>query len=273
MTGLRSEDVWEAYEGENYQCIDTGTSSDLCYIFFSSNGLYFPDEKEVFERVIKCGDRYEWKRMSVQAGIPGKAGRIIYVRDVFKDWYSMGISKEVNTLDRTLLLLRKLTEGYQIVTVGSSAGGYMAVLAAVRLQALWCINFSGQYKVATNVREEYQDLSMLLRDYHGRIFYYVPFYSAQDRMQYELVKEITCIKAVRFEGRKHADTMLVGNMPYIIGRNSEELLLLYEHYKEREVGKISFLFHTVPIHKILPVMNKEIKGFIKRRIRAKREGS
>ena len=94
----------------------------------------------------------------------------------------------------------------------------MAVLAAVRLQALWCINFSGQYKVATNVREEYQDLSMLLRDYHGRIFYYVPFYSAQDRMQYELVKEITCIKAIRFEGRKHADTMLVGNMPYIIGR-------------------------------------------------------
>ena len=49
-------------------------------------------------------------------------------------------------------------------------------------------------------------------------------------MQYELVKEITCIKAIRFEGRKHADTMLVGNMPYIIGRNSEELLLLYEYY-------------------------------------------
>lgn len=273
MTGLKSEDVWEAYEGENYQCIDTGTESGLCYIFFSSNGLYFPDEKEVFERVIRRADRYEWKWVAAKSGISEKAGRVIYVRDVFKDWYSLGISKEVNTLDKTLDLLRKLSEGYKVITVGSSAGGYMAVLAAVRLHAAWCINFSGQYKVRTNVKEEYKDLSVMLRSYDGRVFYYVPIYSEQDQDQYELVKGIECIKGICFKGRKHADTMLVGNMPYIIGRDDKELLLLYEHYKGQQVGKISFLFRTIPMSKVLPVMNKEIKGFIKRRITGQDTGA
>lgn len=266
MTGLKPEDVWKAYEGKNYQCIDTGTASDICYIFFSSNGLYFPDEKEVFERVIIGRDRYEWKWVAAQADIPGKAGRIIYVRDVFKDWYSLGISKEVNTLDKTLDLLKILTEGYRVVTVGSSAGGYMAVLAAVKLQADWCINFSGQYKIGTDVRQEYRDLSGMLEEYNGMVFYFVPVYSEQDLEQYKLVKDLACIKVFCFTGRKHADTMLTGNMPYVIGQDKGELLRMYEHYAGRKIDKIGFLFYSVPVTGILQMAPKELKGFIHRRI-------
>lgn len=266
MTGLKPEDVQAAYEGKNYQCIDTGTESDLCYIFFSSNGLYFPDEKEVFDRVVTRGDRYEWKWVAAQAGIPGKAGRIIYVRDVFKDWYSLGISKEVNTLDKTLDLLRVLTEGYRVVTVGSSAGGYMAVFTAVKLQAAWCVNFSGQYKIKADVRQEYRDLSGMLGEYNGMIFYFVPVYSEQDLEQYKLVKDMTCVKIFHFTGRKHADTMLTGNMPYVIGQDKEEMLRMYKHYAGRKIDKIRFLFYSVPVAGILRMAPKELKGFVYRRI-------
>ena len=266
MTGLKPEDVWEAYEGDNYQCIDTGTESDICYIFFSSNGLYFPDEKEVFEREIIQKNRYEWKWVVNHSGIPKKAGRILYVRDVFKDWYSMGISKVVNTLDKTLDLLKSLTEGYKIVTVGSSAGGYMAVLAAVRLQADWCINLSGQYRVRTNVQEEYRDLSAILQDYRGIIFYFVPIRSGQDLEQYETVKNITGIKSFLFTGKKHADTMLTGNMLYVIDKDIDELMLLYSHYEGREIDKIRFLLYTVPLTGIMRIAPKEIMGFVKRRL-------
>lgn len=266
MTGLKSEDVWEVYEGENYQCIDTGTASDLCYVFFSSNGLYFPDEKEVFERVIMHGDRYEWKWVAGQAGISRKAGRIIYIRDVFKDWYSLGISKEVNTIDKTVDLLKTLTTGYRVITVGSSAGGYMAVLAAVRLQAAWCINFSGQYKVETHVQQEYRNISEMLKEYVGTIFYFVPMYSEQDLEQYEIVKDLKCVKSFCFAGRKHAETMLTGNMPYVVGQDMEGLFKLYEHYMGREIDKVRFLFYSVPLKGIIRIIPKELKGFISRRI-------
>lgn len=266
MTGLKPEDVWEAYEGDNYQCIDTGAESDICYIFFSSNGLYFPDEKEVFEREVIQKDRYEWKWVVNHSGIPEKAGRVIYVRDVFKDWYSMGISRAVNTIDKTLDLLKGLTEGYRIVTIGSSAGGYMAVLAAVRLQAAWCINFSGQYKVNTAVQREYQDLSQILKDYDGTVFYFVPVRSQQDLEQYEFVKDMACVKFFLFTGKKHADTMLTGNMLYVIDKDIDGLMLLYRHYEGREIDKIRFLLYTVPLSGIMRIAPKEIMGFVKRRL-------
>lgn len=267
MTGLKSEDVWQAYEGDNYQCIDTGTGSDICYIFFSSNGLYYPDEKEVFEREITRKNRFEWKWVVSHSEIPQKAGRIIYVRDVFKDWYSLGINSRQNTIDKTLELLKSMTDGYRIITVGSSAGGYMAALTAARLQAAWCINFSGQYSVKTAVQSEYRDLSRILNDYDGKIFYFVPIRSGQDMEQFELVKNITCIVPFCFTGRKHADTMLTGNISYVIGKDKERLMALYSHYENKDIDKISFLFYTVPLSGIIRIAPKEIKGFMARRIK------
>lgn len=266
MTGLRKEDVWKAYEGDNYQCIDTGIESNLCYIFFSSNGLYFPDEKEVFEKVIIQYDRYEWKWVVSQSGLARQVGRIIYMRDVFKDWYSRGISKTVNSIDKILDLLKDLTTGYQIITVGSSAGGYMAVLTAVRLQALWCFNFSGQYKVEVEMQEEYKDLSVLLKNYKGIIFYFVPLRSRQDLEQYAFIRDMVCVKTFCFTGRKHADTLLTGNMPYIVNKDKKELMKLYDHYAGKKINKVEFLFYSVPVKDIVYIVPKELKGFIGRRI-------
>ena len=42
----------EAYQGNNYQCYDTGVDSKICYILFSSNGLYYPNTREIFEEEI-----------------------------------------------------------------------------------------------------------------------------------------------------------------------------------------------------------------------------
>ena len=112
-----NEVILKAYAGDNYQCIDTGVKSDICYIFFSSNGLYFPNTREVFEEQIFLKDRYEWKWVVKNSKIPQIAGRIIYVRDIYKSWYSKGISCNINTTEKTLDLLRTLTDGYQIITI------------------------------------------------------------------------------------------------------------------------------------------------------------
>lgn len=266
MTGLDEKYILDAYGGDNFQCVDTGVKSKICYIFFSSNGLYYPDEENVFREQIIQKDRYEWKWVVKNSKVPETAERIIYVRDLFKDWYSKGISKEINTLDKTFELLKELTDGYQVVTVGSSAGGYMAVLTAVMLNAKWSINFSGQYIVTTEVKERYRDITGLLKTYRGIIFYYAPAYCEQDVYQYNQIKNIDCVKTILFRGHKHAETMLPGNMCYIIDKDHRELLKLYERYENRKVSKMEFLLSTVPFTDFFKIMIKEIKSFLVRRM-------
>lgn len=272
---VKKFDIWDsqnrtilrAYHKKNYQCIDTDVESDICYIFFSSNGLYYPNTREVFEEQIFQKDRYEWKWVVKNSQVPSKAGRIIYVRDIYKCWYSKGINYEVNTIDKTLELLRSLTKGYQIVTVGSSAGGYMAVLAAVKLNAMFCINFSGQYAISEKLGVPYTDISILLETYKGQVFYFVPAYCKDDKKQYKLIENIACVKTFFFNENKHAATMLAGNMSYVIDKSKKELIRLYEHYNLREIDKFRFLFYTVPFHKIVGILYREMKGFSIRRMR------
>ena len=88
-----NEIVLKAYQDDNYQCVETGEKSDLCYIFFSSNGLYYPNTKMIFEEQIFLKDRYEWKWVVKNSKIPQIASRIIYVRDIYKCWYSRGIKQ------------------------------------------------------------------------------------------------------------------------------------------------------------------------------------
>lgn len=258
--------IKKAYEGDdNYQIVDTGHQSGICYIFFSSNGLYYPDTDEVFEEQILKKNRYEWKWVVSKSAIPEKAEKIIYVRDVWKQWYSKGINSNINTIDKTIELLRRLTGGCRIVTAGSSAGGYMAVLAAVKLHAEYCLNFSGQYTISEELGNPYSSLLRLLQEYEGTVFYFVPGHCEADQLAYQSVAEQKCIKAYIFNDSKHASTMLTGNLSYVIGRNKEELLDLYRINESKEINKMTFLFQTVPLIQTFPILTHEVKGYIKRK--------
>lgn len=177
---LNNQIINQVYEQDNYQCVDTGIESDICYIFFSSHGLYYPDTEAEFEETIINRDRYEWKWMANNSRIPTNAGRIIYVRDIHKRYYIYGISKKYNTIDKVLDRLRELTAGYRIVTVGSSAGGYMALIAAVRLNAEYCINIAGiicldkKAVESTDIRECYKNIAKLVETYRGGYSIFMP---------------------------------------------------------------------------------------------------
>lgn len=260
-----NEIVLQAYQGDNYQCFDTGVESDICYILFSSNGLYYPNTREVFEEQILKKDRYEWKWVVQNSQIPKCAARIIYVRDIYKEWYSRGINSKINSIEKTLEFLKALTEGYRVITVGSSAGGYMAVLSAIKLNAEYCINFSGQYLIGADLGNPFYNLTDMLDDYKGKIFYFVPARCDNDKEQYRLVEEKKCVKIFFFNESKHASTMLIGNMSYIINMTEEKLLQLHGKYSGEKINKIGFLFSTVPLHKISSILFREIKGFLIRK--------
>lgn len=257
----------EAYDQKNYCCIDTGADSNICYIFFSSNGLYYPDTEAVFRTQILEKNRYEWKWVVKNSRIPNVAGRIIYVRDIYKCWYSKGINSKINTIDKVIVLLKELTNHYRVITVGSSAGGYMAVLSAIMLKAGYCLNFSGQYHIAKELGNPYCDLTKFLGDYGGEIFYFVPAYYEEDRKEYLSVRDFACVKAFLFDGHKHASTMLTGNMCDIVDCSEDRLLFYFRKYEGKKIKKMEFLFYTVPVPKQVKILRTEIKGFIIRKLR------
>lgn len=263
---LNDEVIVQAYQGENYQCFDTGVDSDLCYILFSSHGLYYPNTREVFQEQIVKKDRYEWKWVVKNSHIPQTAGRIIYVRDIYKEWYSKGINRRTDTIDKTLELLKELTAGWKVVTVGSSAGGYMAVLTAVKLKADYCLNFSGQYCISADLNNPYYNLVDMLSEYKGTIFYFLPAHCEADQAHYKSVQGMGCVKSFLFNENKHAATMFAGNMCCIIDRRKEDLLLLCKKYNNKEINKFVFLFQTAPITKVFTILRKELQSFYVRRM-------
>ncbi len=256
--------ILKVYEQDNYIIYDTGADSDICYVFFSSNGLYYPETAEVFRNEIIEKDRYEWKWVAKNSSVYKRAGRVIFVRDIWKCHYQRGINSTVNNADKTLDLLARLTKGYRVITVGSSSGGYMAVLSGIKLNAEYVLNFSGQYYI--NSDSKYNDLTSMLSEYKGKIFYFVPSHFEMDYKQYLSSQSFGCVYAFLFNGTKHAETMFVSNMCYIIDKDEETLCGYYEKYHNKDIGKISFMIDTVPAGKTIKIMTREIKGFILRRL-------
>ena len=89
------------------------SQSNLCAIYFSSNGIYFPNTENTFNEIIVKKNRYEWYDTRVK-----DAQKHIFVRDVLKQWYVKGINSQIDTQAKLLDFLRKETEGYDIITIG-----------------------------------------------------------------------------------------------------------------------------------------------------------
>lgn len=120
--------LMEQYQKDNFRVLDLDAKKKTCFIFFSSNGLYFPNDVETFQQTVVEKDRYEWENIAQSSLIRRFAGRLIFVRDLFKAWYVTGINARVNSIDKLIAMLKDLTEGYEVITCGGSAGGYMSTL-------------------------------------------------------------------------------------------------------------------------------------------------
>ena len=198
--------VYQTYcQSKNYEAIKLNSQSNLCVIYFSSNGLYYPDTAAVFHRVIAVKDRYEWKKNIVQS-----ARKVIFVRDVQKQWYVEGINSQVNSIEKLCALLKAESQGMDVVCVGNSAGGYAAVLVGCKLNAARIFSFSGQFSLLHQLEGEfarnknptlikYENVDGYKQNYllidlikasKVPILYFYPAKCVKDRLQAELVRDI-----------------------------------------------------------------------------------
>lgn len=139
-----SEAIKNAYETFDNYIVEFHESQpkDYCVLYFSSNNIYYPNELRVFEKTIVYKNNFEWFGTRIEKG-----HKHVFLRDLKKQWYLSGINAQVNTPSTLLTFLKEQTKGYSIITVGSSAGGFAAVLYGQLLGAETIYSFNGQFEV------------------------------------------------------------------------------------------------------------------------------
>ena len=196
----------------NEQC----ESKNYCAVYFCSNDIWFPHTEEIFRKRIVEKNFFEWYHCRVD-----KAYKHIFVRDVFKQWYLTGINGQINSQEKLLDFLKRETDGFNVITIGSSAGGYASALFGLKLKAEKVICFNAQFSLDKLVEDSTETNSPLLYSMlkgeksvgRGNILktncsdtpvYYV--YSDRSRWdveQHEFTQGVNNVRCLEFRSAKH----------------------------------------------------------------------
>jgi hypothetical protein len=231
----------ELYGGVNYKINDYPENPDgYCYIYFSGNGIFDPNTEASFYKTIVVNNRYEWTKWKAV-----NPAREIFIRDINKCWYYKGISSQYDCIEKTSELLRELTQDYagRVITVGSSAGGYAAVLFGVMLDALRVFAFSAQFNIDTQLEQldwinyiknyRYSDIIPLVKNSTVPIYYFFPCLADWDSKQSQLIKNIDNVYAFPIKSKLHGKAVYANNMPTILAMNDNELNVLKVKFENK----------------------------------------
>ena len=244
----------EIYDKNNYVIkINDRGQQDLCYIFFSSNGLYSVNNKESFEKQIIDEDRYEWSNLTANIN----AYKEIYIRDIWLSWYVKGINSEIHNIDLLARWLKKETKGYRVRIVGMSSGGYIGALIGTIINAELCFCFSGQFSLE-NHNNHINDNILLKKYYDTRghwyeiyneikksrinIVYFFPEYVIHDKIQSHYVEKFENVISVSFNSKIHAKTIFSYDYPKLLEMDIEEIRMLLSKLTKLPASALEFSY-------------------------------
>jgi len=206
-----------------------------CAVYFSSNNIYYPNSPDVFRREVLHKNRYEWYGERIR-----KASKHIFIRDNKKQWYLEGINSEINTIERLCDFLKAETEGYKTVMLGSSAGGYAAVLFGSLLKSEYILSFNGQFKLNDLLESSNESIdpiifrernNILINQYFSlntfisnpsRVYYFYSNNSRWDVLNMRHVEK-TGINMVSFNTSIHGIPFIKSALPTVINSSRMKL--------------------------------------------------
>lgn len=264
--------VRREYEKSNYKIIETSADNNECVVYFSSNNIWYPNDKEVFRRTIIQEDRYEWRGRAYRIG-----KKNIYLRDIAKCWYACGVNSQMSSVDLLADWLREQTAGYEVVCIGSSAGGYIAALMGNLLKAKLVFCFSAQFNlyeglgVATcpilylcredESKNKYYDISPIVNASEVPTLYVYPQSSECDVVQSGFVKSSQNFKKIAIRSDRHGVPIRKCALEALLRMNFEEIRRL----SEREVyGNLAFSLRTAGLKKVVAFYLEKFVKKVKR---------
>lgn len=172
-----------------------------------------------------------------------RASKHIFVRDVYKQWYASGLNKNISDIDSMFSFFQKECEGYdEIITVGSSAGGYASILFGTMLNANICLSFNAQWELFSSVERDGKIISPILyklREVGAKymdiakpeydkesVFYFVSTKSPWDIQQNIHASNMTHINRINFFSSHHGIPFLKCSLREILQYDKEYLIYL-----------------------------------------------
>ena len=228
-------------DSPNYLIESTTGGGNICAIYFSSNDIYYPNNEEIFRKRIVEKNFYEWYKIRIEA-----AGKHIFIRDVYKQWYLKGINSEIDSIEKLYEFLKAETTGYQIITVGSSAGGYAAVLFGCMLNAIRVLAFNPQFEIQSLTKRtdesinplvhrlkntevvKYFDLFSAINFSAANIFYFCSIKSPWDIQQYNHIESDGSIHRLCFNTSHHGIPFLKVALSKVLNMPDYQLMQ-FEH--------------------------------------------
>lgn len=266
-------------ENPNYLIFtDKLSKTNNCVIYFSSNNIYYPNNAETFREDIINKNRYEL------FGARLDGCKHIFLRDLKKQWYLSGINAEINSPALLLQFLLRETAGFDIVTIGSSAGGYAAVLYGCLLNAGKIMSFNGQVELNSLLKTSnayidplvflygnqndyfpYFDLKELMLKKHENIFYFFSNKSTWDLSQYNHVKDLN-VNVVSFKTAHHGIPFLKSNLTRVLNYTTQELIAL----SNKTYHPFIFSIKVIGFFATLVSLYKNVCIVVKRKWRVKK---
>ena len=235
-----SDIVQDVYKNDANYLVEYDESvsvCDTCAVYFSSNDIYFPNTEEVFRKRIKENNFFEWYKCRI-----ANTHKHIFIRDVFKQWYLAGINAEISNIDEMIEWLKDETKDYsRIVTVGSSAGAFAAILLGSVLGASRVLAFNPQFVLDTLLSVSTETINPLvfrLKDSKFRkyfdirpyingnvpIFYFYSNKSKWDVEQHSLLEADASVHEIVFKSSHHGIPFLKVALPEVINSSDDTLI-------------------------------------------------
>jgi hypothetical protein len=232
-----SDLVRQAYSSNNNFIIEYNESlqNNLCVLYFSSNNIYGQNTEESFTDNIILKNKFEWYGTRIL-----HAAKHIFLRDLIKQWYLTGINGTYNSPELLHQFLKAETHGYRVITLGSSSGGFAAVLYGSLLNAEMILTFNGQFEVYSLLKTSNPSINPILfrnknkseltKYYDVRkfitnpscIFYFYSTKSAWDKEQFEYIR----MKNINYTGfitSHHGIPFLKCNLPKMLSLKKKDL--------------------------------------------------
>ena len=271
-----SEIVNKVYqEQDNYLIeFDDKGNKEWCAVYFCSNDIYFPNTEDIFRKRIVEKNFFEWYHSRIT-----RASKHIFIRDIFKQWYLTGINKKINTPEKLIEFLNKETEGYKVVTVGSSAGGYAAILYGSFINTQYTLAFNPQFEIQSLLKRSTEAINPLLfriKDHRTQYFDITKFISKEAKIFYfysnaspwdmeqnnHINKNIPNLYTIAFQTKHHGIPFLKVAIPSVLNLNADQLMQI--SYKRQ--NPIIFTIKMVGIMETLSGIFKQMKqAYYKRR--------
>ncbi|WP_010136846.1 hypothetical protein [Ochrovirga pacifica] len=252
---------------------EKATDRSTCAIYFSSNDIYYPNSKEVFTERIVEKNFFEWYGTRIE-----NVYKHILLRDVHKQWYLSGINKEVNSPEKLKDFLKEQTQGLSVITLGSSAGGYAAVLYGSLIGAKKAISFNGQFELVSLLdssdsktdpyvfryrslpRSRYYDIKPFINK-EMDIYYFGSAKSTWDSEQYNHVREVNTLNALLFNTKHHGIPFLKSALNVVINMDVKKL----KKYTTRKNNPVLFSIKMIGIIKTFQGAKKQLLYKYKKR--------